>query len=80
MDRVLLACKRFVLVGAGLAGTRGEDDADNEAVQGKGFGKDEDEDHSDEQLGLLCVGPAEEVKQQNQISTSTTSRQKGCCP
>ena len=54
----MLASDLF-LVGAGLAGTRGEDDADDEAVQGKSFGKDEDEDHADEQLGLLCVGPAE---------------------
>ena len=64
------------LVGAGLAGARGEDDADDEAVQGKGFGKDEDEDHADEQLGLLRVGPAEKVKGQNQIISSRACKQK----
>ena len=58
----------LVLVGAGLACTGGEDDADNEAVQSKGFRKDEDEDHAHKQLWLLRVGPAEEAKaRQNQI-------------
>ncbi len=45
------------LVGARLAGAGGEDDADDEAVEAKRLGEDEDEDHADEQLGLLRVGP-----------------------
>jgi hypothetical protein len=52
-----------------LASTGGEDDADNEAVESKSFGKDEDEDHAHEQFWLLSVGPAEEAKRKNRIKS-----------
>jgi hypothetical protein len=45
-----------------LAGTGGEDDADDEAVESKSFGEDEDEDHAHKQLWLLRIGPVEEAK------------------
>lgn len=76
MDHVLLSCKRLLLISARLASTGREDDTDNETVQGKSFRKDKDEDHADEQLWLLRIGPAEDVKEKNQILISTTSKQK----
>ena len=49
-----------VLRAIGLGGTRsaggGEDDADNETVEGKRLGENEDEEHTGEELGLLSVG------------------------
>jgi len=45
------------LVCTGLAGAGWEDDADNETIEGKRFGENEDEDHAHEQLRLLSVGP-----------------------
>ena len=47
---VQLVCTR-------LAGARGEQDSNDETVESKSFGEDQDEDHADEQLGLLRVGP-----------------------
>ena len=40
-----------------LPGARGEQDSNDETVESESFGEDEDEDHADEQLGLLRVGP-----------------------
>lgn len=49
----------FFLWALGLGGTRsaarGEDDADNEAVESQRLREDKDEDHAGEQLGLLGV-------------------------
>lgn len=47
------------LICTGLASTGWKDDADDEAVEGKRFGKDKDEDHAHKQLWLLSICPAE---------------------
>jgi len=51
---VSLAATTALTATAGLAG---EDDANDEAVQSERLGKDEDEDHADEELWLLRVSP-----------------------
>jgi hypothetical protein len=66
---VLVSREGFLLIGAGLASTGGGDDADDKAIESKSFSKDEDEDHSHEQLWLLCIGPAEEAKIKNRIKS-----------
>jgi hypothetical protein len=66
VGRVLRSCKGFVLVGTRLASTGGEDDADDEAIESKSFGKDEDENHAHKQLWLLSIGPAEEAKRKTE--------------
>jgi len=40
----------------GVAGAGGDDEADNESVQTEGLGEDENQDHTDEEAGLLSVG------------------------
>lgn len=51
------------LVRTWLASAGWKDDADDEAVEGERLGENEDEDHAHEQLGLLRVCPAEDIKQ-----------------
>jgi len=46
----------------------------NEAVQGKGLCENEDEDHSDEELGLLSIGPVDETYPLS--ASAMTMRQK----
>jgi hypothetical protein len=57
------------LVCSGLTSTRRQDDTDNEAIQCKRFGKDEDEDHAHEQFWLLSIRPGS-----REVDIRTTSR------
>ena len=50
------------LIRPGLASTGWKDDANNETIEGKRFGKDKDEDHAHKQLWLLSVRPAQKNK------------------
>lgn len=49
------------LVSSRLTRTRRKDDPNNEAIEGKSFSKDEDENHPYKQFGLLCVGSATNI-------------------
>ena len=40
-----------------LTRPRRENDTNNKTVEGKSFSKDEDENHSNKELRLLCIGP-----------------------
>lgn len=48
-----------ILVSSRLAGARRQDNTNNETIKGKCFGKDENENHSNEKFWLLGVGSAE---------------------
>lgn len=47
---------RAVGLGSARGTAGGENDADDEAVQGERLGENEDKDHAGKQLGLLRVG------------------------
>lgn len=47
------------LICSGLASTGGEDDANNEAIQCQCLSKDENENHSNKKLRLLCISSEE---------------------
>jgi len=53
-------CSTSFLISSRLTSTRRQDDTNNETIQGKSFSKNEDENHSNEKLWLLCIGSAEE--------------------
>lgn len=49
------------LVCSGLASSRRQDNADNEAIEGKCFSEDENENHSNKKFWLLCIGSAKQT-------------------
>ena len=60
---------------ATLVGSGGDDETDDESVQGQSFGEDENEDHADEQLGLLGVGTHAGVTDDSDGETSGERRE-----
>lgn len=59
-DRIILGAKyggSSFLLRPRLTSSRGENDADNETIQRKCFSKNENQNHADKELWLLCVGP-----------------------
>lgn len=61
-----------LLVRSGLTSSRREDDANNKAIESQRFSKNENEDHPNEKLWLLCIGSAR--GHNNNISTIYPSK------
>ncbi|WVZ02082.1 hypothetical protein V8G54_022888 [Vigna mungo] len=68
-------CSTYFLISSRLTSTRRQDDTNNETIQGKSFSKDEDENHSNEKLWLLCIGSNTSITNNTNSHSSRESSQ-----